>query len=153
MTFGRQSIEQRQAQRAAQKAANLGALMNVRSSRVGVYAGTTAAPAPKDNPLRSEPYRRLVAAMPCCICGVEGVGQAAHPNTGKGMAMKTDDRLAFSLCGPRVGEVGCHSKFDQGGLFTKEERRAFEVFAGRMTRLLLTKQGLWPQGLPTLEEV
>lgn len=154
MTFARRSTEDRQAQRAAERAANLAALAKpVTALRAGSYGPRLLTEAiAKEEPLRSEAYLRLVAAMPCCICGIEGNSQAAHPNTGKGMGMKTDDRLAFALCGPRPGEAGCHAKFDQGGLFTKEERRAFEKFSGRMTRMLITKGGLWPAGLPTLEE-
>lgn len=151
MTF-RPSTEDWQARRAAEKAANMSALM-VPSQCAGVYGGTTAAPAPKESPVRSEAYRRLVAAMPCAICGIDGYSQAAHPNAGgKGMGLKTDDRGCFPLCSPRPGEVGCHAKFDQHALFTKEERRAFEVFAGRMTRILITKQGLWPSNLPCWEQ-
>ena len=31
---------------------------------------TAAAPIPKAAPVRSEPYRRVVATLPCAICGV-----------------------------------------------------------------------------------
>lgn len=81
-------------------------------------------PIPKVAPVRSEPYRRLVAALPCIRCGIAGFSQAAHPNTGKGAGTKTDDRLCFPLCACRPGVRGCHSLFDQGGLYTREQRRA-----------------------------
>lgn len=47
-----------------------------------------AARVEKAAPVRSEAYRRLVAAMPCVICGMVGYGQAAHGSTGKGMGIK-----------------------------------------------------------------
>jgi hypothetical protein len=117
----------------------------------GVYAGATK-PAPKPAaPVRCEAYRRLVAGMPCAICGVEGYSQCAHGNTGKGMGLKCDDRYSFALCGPRPGIAGCHAAFDQGALFTKAERRAFEKFAATFTQKLIVSRGLWPHGLPLWE--
>ncbi|MCL2887467.1 MAG: hypothetical protein FWF20_11985 [Betaproteobacteria bacterium] len=81
---------------------------------------------PKTKPVRDEAYRRAVAALPCARCGIQGYSQAAHPNTGKGMGTKTDDRLCFPLCADRPGVRGCHSLFDQGGLYSKEIRRINE---------------------------
>lgn len=70
-------------------------------------------PAP---PVRSEPYRRLVASLSCINCGISGSSQAAHPNTGKAKGRKADDRLCFPLC--HVGANGCHRKFDEYRLFS-----------------------------------
>jgi len=81
---------------------------------------------PKTKPTRDEAYRRLVAALPCAHCGVQGHSQAAHPNSGKGMGIKTDDRLCFPLCADRPGVRGCHSLFDQGALFSKKQRQTKE---------------------------
>jgi len=81
---------------------------------------------PKTRPVRDEAYRRAVAALPCARCGIHGYSQAAHPNTGKGMGTKTDDRLCFPLCADRPGERGCHSLFDQGAIFDKASRRIME---------------------------
>jgi hypothetical protein len=103
---------------------------------------------PKSLAFRSEPYRRLVAALPCIHCGRPGPSQAAHPSTGRGMAQKTDDRLCFPLCAPRLGEPGCHARFDQGALFTKAERREMEVTWTRETVRLLRQLDRWPQGMP-----
>lgn len=47
-----------------------------------------AAPITKSAPVRNEAYRRAVASLPCCICGVPGYSQAAHGSAGKGMGMK-----------------------------------------------------------------
>lgn len=107
---------------------------------------------PKEAPARSERYRRLAALLPCMACGVAGYSQAAHPNTGKGMGMKADDRLCFPLCADRVGVRGCHSLFDQGALFVKAERRSREVEWGAATRRRILGLGLWPDNLPMLEE-
>lgn len=75
---------------------------------------------------RSESYRRRVASLPCCFCGIEGHSQAAHSNSlehGKGAGLKADDAACFPLCADRPGVRGCHSLFDQGALFSKAERR------------------------------
>ena len=48
----------------------------------------TPATAPKDLPIRSQAYLRLVAQLPCKHCGIWGHSQAAHANTGKGMGTK-----------------------------------------------------------------
>jgi hypothetical protein len=123
-------------------------------ARSGVVAqiSSVARPVPKEDILRSEAYRRLVAAMPCKFCGISGYSQAAHPNTGKGMGFKTDDRGCFPLCGTRAtggGMVtGCHELFDLGMLFSKSQRREIEPIWGAETRASIMAAGAWPQGLP-----
>lgn len=102
---------------------------------------------PKVVPVECEAYRRLVAQLPCRICGREGRSQAAHPNTGKGTGTKTDDRLTFPLCADELGVHGCHYLFDQDALFDKNERRLFERAAGAHTRQQIRLAGLWPAGL------
>ena len=74
--------------------------------------------------IRSEPYRRWVASLPCIACGVEGLSQCAHANYGKGMSMKTCDTKTFPLCGPHWGLAGCHQAHDIG--MTRTERRNTE---------------------------
>lgn len=111
---------------------------------------------PKQDVVRSEAYRRLVAGLPCKICGVSGYSQAAHPNTGKGGGIKTDDRLCFALCCDRPGVQGCHPKFDQGALFGREVRRALEIRWTQETQDEILRNGDWPVGLacksmPSLE--
>lgn len=103
---------------------------------------------PKTKAVRSEKYRRLVAALPCANCGLPGHSQAAHPNTGKGAGRKADDNLCFPLCGPRTGEAGCHARFDQGAMYTKAQRRDLEVRWGRQTAETIKRQGKWPMSLP-----
>jgi hypothetical protein len=67
---------------------------------------------------RSASWRRAVASLPCAMCGREGPSQAAHPNhIGKGMAMKSHDCWTTPMCHT------CHSDFDQGTTYTREEKR------------------------------
>lgn len=103
---------------------------------------------PKPQTVRSEAYRRAVASLACIHCGRPGPTQAAHPSTGRGGAMKTDDRRCFPLCAPRIGDMGCHARFDQGALFPKQVRREVEQEWTRRTQLLLLTNGLWPAGVP-----
>lgn len=84
---------------------------------------------------RSEPYRRLVAALPCIACGIEGASQAAHPNSGKGLGIKTDDLLCFPLC--HVGAADCHGRFDRYELHGKQRQREIEPQWAAQTRARL----------------
>lgn len=116
------------------------------ATRRGSYAGAVAGiPAPKEAPVRSETYRRLVAAMPCWQCRAPAPSQAAHANFGKSLGMKTDDRTCFPMC-PQ-----CHAHHDQGGV-PREIRRATELQAGRDTRAAIKAAGLWPKNLPEYQE-
>lgn len=115
-------------------------------------ADTMAEPVEKDAPARSEAYRRLVAALPCKVCGIDGYSQAAHPNTGKGGAIKSDDRQCFALCADRPGVRGCHPKFDQGAMFDKATRRVLEQDWAVDTRRTIDNLGLWPANLPRWTE-
>ena len=120
-----------------------------KATRPMVYAGTTTGKAvEKESPARSEAYRRLVAAMPCWMCHVEGHSQAAHADKGKGLSLKADDRTCFPACGPHDGLVGCHYTIGTSGTFTREERRAIEEQAGADTRAAILAAGTWPKNLP-----
>lgn len=92
-------------------------------------------PVPKADLLDDREYRMLVATLRCICCGAVGFSQAAHPNTDKGMGMKTDDRLCFPLC--HVGGNDCHGGFDQRAMFPKEKRRELEPLWGAQTRATL----------------
>lgn len=119
----------------------------------GTYAGSTSgAPIAKEDAIEHEGYRRLVAALPCKACGIAGISQAAHPNTGKGAGIKTDDRECFPLCCDQPGRRGCHPQFDQGAMFDKPTRRALEPVWGADTRRQITAAGQWPANLPKYEE-
>jgi hypothetical protein len=103
---------------------------------------------PKSHPVRSEPYRRAVAAMPCVICGMVGYGQAAHGSAGKGMGIKASDLELFCLCADRPGVRGCHSLLDQGAMFTKAVRHQLESAWAADTQRRIHAMGLWPKGIP-----
>lgn len=93
--------------------------------KVGVYAPAVACvPVPKEpEPVRDEDYRRLVAALPCSICGVSGASQAAHSNSGKGLALKTCDLTCFPLC--HDGANGHHRAWDEYR-FGRDVQRDYE---------------------------
>lgn len=153
MTFTRPSAAQLQQQREERRAANLKALATPsRALTKGSYEGRVSGESiKKDHPMRSEPYRRLVAAMPCANCGIEGHSQAAHPTpTGKGI--KEDDRLCFPLCADRPMQQGCHSKFDQYKLIPKHLMDEYAADWGFLTRGLIAARGLWPANLPRWED-
>lgn len=91
---------------------------------------------PKANIVRSESYRRFVASFPCFGCGIEGYSQAAHPNMGKGFALKTSDLDCFPLCASHGLSIGCHWQFDNLVEMTRDERREKErLYIERMHRL------------------
>ena len=119
--------------------------------------GAPVAPIEKDNPVRSEAYRRAVASLPCAICGVPGYSQCAHSNSGKGAGIKASDLDSFPLCTVHPvadGRLvqGCHERFDQGALFTKAVRRELEPVWAADTRRKIQVMGLWPKGLPVPDD-
>lgn len=109
-------------------------------------APITAACAPvlKATVVRSEAYRRAVAGLPCMSCGVPGISQCAHANTGKGMGTKACDLRSFPLCACQPGRQGCHARFDQGALFPKLARQAIEEAWIADTQRRVQAMGLWP---------
>lgn len=113
----------------------------------------TVAATPKYTPIRSKAYLRLVAQLPCLHCGVWGHSQAAHANTGKGMGTKACDLQTFPLCADRPGQRGCHSYFDSGALFSKEQRRMHECRWVAETQALLLQRAVVPKKfIPFLEQ-
>jgi hypothetical protein len=106
---------------------------------------------PKTVAARSEAYRRLVAAMPCRSCGIQGYSQAAHPNSGKAKGAKADDRLCFALCCDRPGTKGCHARFDQYELGGRHAQSLIEKAWGADTRRQITAMGQWPANLEQYE--
>jgi hypothetical protein len=107
-------------------------------------------PVDKVRPVTHEPYRRLVAALPCIHCGAVGRSQAAHgPALGRGK--KADDRTCVPLCADQPGAIGCHTKADQYQLFNRWERARQFAEWGAMTRALIVSRGLWPKTLPQWE--
>ena len=111
-------------------------------------------PIEKDSPLRSEPYRRLVAALPCAHCGIEGYSQHAHENDGKGKGMKVDDRRAMPLCCTRPGIEGCHAAFDSYRLLPggRDAHHAQGRAWAQQTRTRIYESGQWPKKVPLWQE-
>lgn len=111
-------------------------------------ASAPAARVEKSAPVRSEAYRRLVASLPCVICGVPGYSQAAHGSAGKGMALKACDvATLFPACADRPGVRGCHIQLDQGALYPKHIRRELEPVWAADTQRRIHAMGLWPKGV------
>lgn len=115
----------------------------VRATAPAVFTDRAQAQ-PKESPVRSEPYRRAVASLPCKICGIAGYSQAAHGNKGKGMGIKACDLTLFPACCDRPGVQGCHSKIDQGALLSKSARRLLEPAWAADTRRQVQAMGLMP---------
>lgn len=106
---------------------------------------------PKEQHQRSEPYRRLVAGLPCIHCCIVGYSQAAHPPpTAKGM--KEDDRMCFPLCCARPGVNGCHYLYDQNKLMPREAMRIQAGIWAKQVRTVIRGFGAWPKTLPLWEE-
>lgn len=124
------------------------------SQRRGVYASSDAAPSiAKSEPVRSEAYRRLVAAKPCIYCGRIGHSQHAHTNAGKAKGMKNDDRDAMPLCADAPGRIGCHRRFDTYELFLdRSEHRIKGAQWAAETRQSIVDSGYWPANLPRWTE-
>lgn len=101
----------------------------------GTYAANEGRAMPKaPRPVRSEKYRRRVAALPCFQCGIQGFSQAAHPNHGKARGRKQSDLECFPLCCTRPGEPGCHYRFDQFQIVSRVDMPAFEQRAAAWTK-------------------
>ena len=138
--------------RLEERAARALASATPRASVIACAIACTA-PVPKDAPLRSEKYRRAVASLPCAHCGITGLSQCAHANTGKGASVKASDLDSFPLCSCQPGRRGCHSLFDQGAMLSKAARRVQEVEWVEQTQRKICALGLWPEGLPMPKEI
>lgn len=149
-------IDRYVASREERAAAQIASALETRAlvAKVGLVAlvsSDEAAPTVvKDNPLRHEGYRRLVAAMPCAWCGRQGRSNHAHENSGKGKAMKVDDRRAMPLCVDDMGQYGCHTAFDQYALIDggKEAHAELGARMAKATRSAVRSAGKWPKTLP-----
>lgn len=151
--FKRPSPEAWAAERAAKKAANLAVLCTPsRALTPGTYAGTTAAPVPKEDVLTSEAYRRAVRGLECMRCGYPPRSQFCHTDEGKGAGIKTDDRKGWAGCGPHDGQPGCHHFVGTSGTLPKAERRAEDARLAAKTRETLRARGLWPKNVPEWSE-
>ncbi len=103
-----------------------------------------AVPIPKDEPVRDEAYRRLVAGWDCAHCGKGGPSQFAHGDEGKGMAIKACDLTGYPLCADGPGRQGCHSVIGASGMFTRDQRRRLESGYAAQTRERAASMGKLP---------
>ena len=145
------------AERAARQIESAKATSNLVPDNITMVpgAGTTGIVIAKENVVESDPYRRLVAQLPCLWCGIAGYSQHAHLNMGKGLGLKTDDRTGFPLCCSRPGIEGCHVAYDNYRLLEsggREAHREYGIEAGRFTRDQILKAGLWPKRVPLWRE-
>lgn len=116
-------------------------------TRIAPFSTEFRGSIPKSQPVRSEAYRRLVAALPCCICGIAGQSQAAHGSGAgtavcKGMGLKSCDLTCFPACVPH------HQQLDQGALFSKAVRHQLEPVWAADTQRKIHAMGKWPKGVP-----
>lgn len=151
MTVARQSTEDHAARTAARKAVNMGVLMATRGRPDVTMGGCTSGQAVRKEVIgRSEPYRRLVAALPCAYCKISGYSQAAHPPpTAKGR--KESDEDCFPLCCTRPGVLGCHAEFDQYRLLPASSMREQAKQWAAATRATIRRNGQMPKGLEKKE--
>ena len=95
---------------------------------------------PKASIVRSESYRRWIAALPCFGCGIQGYSQCAHANGG-GMGTKASDLDSFPLCATRPGDMGCHMRFDLCVDMDKAQRRELTERYVQLAQQLARKAG------------
>ena len=112
-----------------------------------VFLPLNAMKYPKHQYVRSKKLLKLVADLPCQLCGSEQFVQAAHTNWGggKGRSIKADDNLTAALC------MSCHYEIDQGSKWSKEDRRKAWTVAHINTVATLVDSGQWPADVPVPE--
>lgn len=94
--------------------------------------------------VRSQRLLRLVASLPCQLCGNCQYVQAAHTNWGggKGRGIKADDNLVAALC------MECHYKIDQGSKWSRDQRKEAWTLAHIRTVQNLIDSNQWPVDVP-----
>lgn len=132
-------------------------LMPVRNARTAVTMTPQAREhesIEKENPLRSEEYRRLICTLACMRCGIVGYTQPCHGDANKGMGLKTDDRTCWPGCGPHDGKPGCHHYVGTTGALGKLARRELELdYAAKAIRLLRIRAETEPRVARILRKV
>ena len=142
-----ENIQSKAAQSHAQQAQVAIISIVTKPAKTAAFSNEFKGSIPKSKPVRSEAYRRAVASLPCCICGISGQSQAAHGSgagtaTCKGMGLKSCDLTCFAAC------VTCHHQLDQHALFTKAVRHQLEPVWAADTQRKIHAMGLWPKGIP-----
>ena len=145
--FKRKNTPSKVAQSNAQQAPVAIISIVTKPTRIASFSTEFRGSIPKSQPVRNEAYRRLVAALPCVICGIAGQSQAAYGSGAgtavcKGMGIKSCDLNCFAAC------VRCHHELDQHALFTKAVRHQLEPAWAADTQRRIHAMGLWPNGIP-----
>ena len=144
-----ENIQSKAAQSHAQQAPVAILSIVTKPAKTAAFSNEFKGSFPKSQPVRSAAYRRIVASLPCVICGVPGYSQAAHGSDGKGMGIKACDlKTLFPACCDRPGVRGCHSRIDQGALFSKAVRHELEPVWAADTQRRIYAMGKWPKNLP-----
>ena len=146
-----ENIQSKAAQSHAQQAPVAIISIVTKPTRIAPFSAEFRGSIPKSQPVRNEAYRRAVASLPCVICGIAGQSQAAHGSGAgtavcKGMGIKSCDLTCFAAC------VRCHSRLDQGALFSKSVRHQLEPVWAADTQRRIQAMGLWPKGVPVPDD-
>ena len=98
----------------------------------------------KQKYFRSKKHLKLVASLPCQVCGTENQIQAAHSNWaelgGKAKSLKASDEYTAALC------LACHYKIDQGKDLSRQERQ--EMWLKAHHRTIDALRDCWPIDIP-----
>ena len=142
-----ENIPEKVAQSHSQYAQNAIKSISQMKTKTALSAPAFRGSFPKSQPVRSEAYRRAVASLPCCICGIAGQSQAAHGSGAgtavcKGMGIKSCDLTCAPFCVPH------HQQFDQGAMFSTTVRHALEPVWAADTQRRIHAMGKWPKGIP-----
>ena len=145
--FKRKNIQSKVAQSHSQRGENAIKLRGRMTTKSKPATPEFRGSFPKSQPVRSTQYRRLVAALPCVICGIAGQSQAAHGSGAgtavcKGMGIKSCDLTCAPFCVPH------HQQLDQGAMFTKAVRHQLEPAWAADTQRKIHAMGKWPKGIP-----
>lgn len=98
----------------------------------------------KQKYFRSKKHLKLVASLPCQVCGTENQTQAAHSNWaelgGKAKSLKASDEYTAALC------LGCHYAIDQGKDLSREERQ--KLWQKAHYKTIDNLKDVWPKDVP-----
>lgn len=148
MSFGRYNPAAQQERRAAEREANMRALMvpsrTLHRATMGVRAGPVVA-VPKREYIRSPKLLAAVRKLPCQITGRTNGVEASHsnwPQHGKAGAIKADDNRIAAI------HRSMHRDLDQGHTLGAEEKQEIWWQAHIKTVRALLAAGTWPKGVP-----
>ena len=149
MSFTRYNPAEQQERRAAERKANMRALMvPVRTLHRATMSIRQAPPVTvdKERVIQHSGYMAVVRKFPCAHCGRPGPSQFCHADMNKGTGIKTDCRRGFPGC------PACHVLLGSSGKIPRAERRELEASYGAAARARVILLGLWPKRLPFWSE-